>query len=396
LNSENPSSLAGAWSLDPAIDFLNHGSFGACPNRVLEVQAEWRARMEREPVRFLVHELEGLLDEARMPLAALVGADPQDLAFVPNATWAVNALLGSAPIGAGDELLTTDHEYNACRNVLEHVAQRAGARVVTARIPFPLQSADQAVEAVLSAMGPRTRLALLDHVTSQTGLVLPLERIVPALAERGVICLVDGAHGVGQLALDLDGLGATAYTSNCHKWLCAPKGAAFVWVRRDAQKWVRPACISHGANSPRRDRSRFRLEFDWTGTDDPTAYLCVPDCIRFLEGLLPGGLCALRHHNRELVLYGRDRICESLGISAPAPDDMIGHMAGLPLPDGVAEAQQTALYADPLQDALYERGIQVPVVPWPAPPRRLIRISAQAYNHPAQYDRLVSALTELL
>ena len=396
MNSENPSSLAGAWSLDPAIDFLNHGSFGACPKRVLEVQAEWRARMEREPVRFFVHELEGLLDEARIPLAALVGADPQDMAFVPNATWAVNAVLASAAIEPGDELLTTDHEYNACRNVLDHVAKRAGARVVTARIPFPLQSADQALEAVLSVVGPRTRLALLDHVTSQTGLVLPIERIVSALAERGIACLVDGAHGVGQLDLNLDGLGALAYTSNCHKWLCAPKGAAFLWVRRDAQKWVRPACISHGANSPRRDRSRFRLEFDWTGTDDPTPYLCVPDSIRFLEGLLPGGLCALRRHNRELVLYGRDRICESLGISAPAPDDMIGHMAGMPLPDGAAETQQTALYADPLQDSLYERGIQVPVVPWPAPPRRLIRISAQAYNQRAQYDRLARALTELL
>lgn len=178
--------------------------------------------------------------------------------------------------------------------------------------------------------------------------------------------------------------------------MCAPKGAAFLWVRPDLQAQVRPACVSHGANSPRTDRSRYLLEFDWTGTADPTAILCIPEAIRFCEGLHPGGLPALRANNRALALYARDRLCAALGVPAPAPDDMIGHLAAVPLPDGAPEPQKTSLYSDPLQDALYARGIEVPIIPWPKPPARLVRISAQAYNAKEQYDRLADALTELV
>ncbi|UQA61630.1 aminotransferase class V-fold PLP-dependent enzyme [Polyangium aurulentum] len=383
------------WTLDPEITFLNHGSFGACPRVVLDAQARLRERMEREPVRFFIRELEAMLDEARGALAAFVGAGSDDLAFVPNATAGVNTVLRSLELGAGDELLTTDHEYNACRNALEFTASRAGARVVVAKLPFPLSSPDEVTEALLAHTSPRTRLALVDHVTSQTGLVFPVANIVSELGRRGIDVLVDGAHAPGMLALDIGATGATYYTGNCHKWLCAPKGAAFLYVRPDKQAKIRPLSISHGANSPRTDRSRFRIEVDWTGTCDPTAYLAIPEAIRFISSLLPGGFAALVEHNRKTALAARALLCEALGAPLPAPESMIGALATIPLPEGDVR-QASPFHLDPLQDALFERGIEVPVIPWPAPPKRHVRVSAQIYNDRADYERLAAALRALL
>ncbi len=390
-------SWARYWRLDPAVAFLNHGSFGACPRPVLEAQGRLRDRMEREPVQFFVRDLEGLLDGARGELAAFLGCPAEDLAFVPNVTAAVNAVLRSLSLEPEDELLVTNHEYNACRNALEFAATRAGARAVVVEIPFPIDSPDAVVAAVTARVTPRTRLALLDHVTSQTGLVFPIARLVRALAERGVETLVDGAHAPGMLPLDISAVGAAFYAGNCHKWLCAPKGAGFLYVRRDRQAEIRPVAISHGANSPRTDRSRFLIEFDWTGTNDPSAILCVPEAIRFMGSLLPDGWPALMARNRDTVLRARAAICRALGIPLPCPDEMIGSLAAFPLPEGSIDRPRSPLYADPLQDLLLrDFGIEVPVIPWPAPPGRLLRISAQIYNTPEQYERLAEALSTLV
>jgi isopenicillin-N epimerase len=387
------SPLARHWPLDPSIDFLNHGSFGACPTYVLDAQTQLRARLEGEPVRFMARELEGLLDEARAEVAAFVRCDPDDLAFVPNATTGVNTVLRSLRFAPDDELLTTDHAYNACANAL----RATGGRVTVAKIGFPVPSEDHVVEAILAAVTPKTRLALVDHITSPTGLVFPIERIVRGLAERGVDTLVDGAHGPGMVPLALDALGAAYYTGNCHKWVCAPKGAGILHVRRDRQAAIRPVVTSHGANSARTDRSRFRLELDWTGTDDPTAYLCVPEALRFMDGLFENGWLEVMSRNRALALAGRDILAAALGVKAPCPDSMIGSLASLPLPDGsTSEPPRSPLYDDPLQRSLYElERIEVPIAPWPAPPRRLIRISAQLYNSLDQYERLASRLRQV-
>jgi isopenicillin-N epimerase len=393
MSSAGPNAVH--WGLPPDLAFLNHGSFGACPTVVLEEQRRLRDRAERQPVQFFGRDLEGLLDLARGELAAFVGADADDLAWVPNATAGVNTVVRSLRYQPGDELLTTDHVYNACRNVMLW-AEGQGARVVQARVPFPLASPDQVVEAVLARVNPRTRLALIDHVTSPTGLVYPIERLVRELAARGVDVLVDGAHAPGMVPLDLRALSAAYYTGNCHKWLCAPKGAAFLHVRRDRQEGLRPAAISHGANSPRTDRSRFRLEFDWAGTDDPTAFLCVPAAIRFLGALLPGGFPELMQHNRALALSARRTLCAALSIAPPAPEEMIGSLAAVPLPDFSPQLSPAGVALDPLPQALLERGVEVPVWFFPSPPQRLLRISAQIYNAPAQYERLAAALRELL
>ncbi len=396
MQADAPPDLARFWSLDPAVTFLNHGSFGACPRPVLEAQARLRARMEEEPVRFLVRELETRLDEARRVLGTFIGADAADLVFVPNATTGVNAVLRSLAFAPGDELLVTDHAYNACRNALDFAAAAAGARVVVVALPFPVVAEEQVIDAILAEVTTRTRLALLDHVTSPTGLVLPIARLVHALAARGVDTLVDGAHAPGMVPLDVGALGAAYYTGNCHKWVCAPKGAGFLCVRRDRQPAIRPVVISHGANSPRADRTRFLLEFDWTGTNDPTPYLCIPEAIRFMGSLVPGGWPEVMARNRALALEGRSVVARALGVPPPCPDEMIGYLAALPLPDST-QPLRAPLYLDPLQDTLLERfGIEVPIVIWPAPPRRLVRISSQLYNAPAQYENLAAALSALL
>ena len=390
------SQWAALWPLDPAVAFLNHGSYGACPTEILRHQSALRAEMEAEPVRFLGRELEGRLDAARAALAAFVGADPDDLAFVANATGGVNAVLRSLRLEAGDELLTTDHAYAACRNTLDYVAERTGARVVVATVPFPVSTPQAVVDVVLAGVTPRTRLALVDHVTSPTGLVLPLERIVAALSARGVDTLVDGAHAPGMIPLDLDRLGAAYYSANCHKWLCTPKGSAFLWVRRDRQAGIHPLTISHGAKGERAGRTRFRLEFDWTGTQDPTAWLTVPRALEYLPGLVEGGWPALMARNRALALEARRRLCAAVGTPPACPDEMIGSLASVLLPDNPRTPTGWRV-PEPLQARLFDaHGIEVPVMRWPGPPRRLVRVSCQLYNRVEQYAALADALRKEL
>jgi isopenicillin-N epimerase len=411
-----PSDLARHWALDPAITFLNHGSFGATPRDVLEAQRRWRDRMEAQPIQFLARDLPGLLAETRAQLGAFVGAHPDDLAFVTNATGAVNAVVRSLRFAPGDELLTDDHEYNATINVLRHVAERDGARVVVARIAFPSVSEDNVVDALLAAVTERTRLVLVSHVTSPTALVFPVERIVAALSERGVDTLVDGAHAPGMVPLDLDRLGAAWYTGNLHKWVCAPKGAAFLHARRDRQAGIRPSTISHGANAvlgaPGNPggSTRYRAEFDWQGTLDPTAWLAVTDALRFVGELVDGGWPEVMARNDELTLDARARLARVLGLdpaTLPSPS-MLGSMVAVPLPSSgplaMAGGGSSPLDTDPVQQILLDRfRIEVPIYPWPVPAAespdaamRLIRVSSALHNGGDDVERLAESLQSLL
>ncbi len=393
---------ADAWSLDPDLMFLDHGSFGAVPGNVLALQAELRAEMEANPVAFLDRRLEVRLDAARSRLAAFVGADADDLAFVPNATHGVATVLRSLRLAPGEEILATDHEYNAALNMARFAAARDGARVVVARIPLPVAGADAVVERVLAAVTPRTRLVLISHVTSPTALVLPVDRLVPALEGRGIAVLVDGAHGPGMLPLDLGALGASFYTGNLHKWVCAPRGAAFLHVRRERQGSVRPLAISHGANDPRPTRSTFRKEFDWTGTADPTPYLAVPAALDAIGAMLAGGWPAVMSHNNRLAVEARRLLVAATGRPVLAPETMLGAMAAIELPADPGVAGPGGAWPDPLQARLLEAGIEVPVHPWPRDPapgerrHRLLRISAHLHNDAGEYVHLGEALRRLL
>lgn len=389
------SPLASNWGLDPAIDYLNHGSFGACPLEVLAHQRELRDRLEREAVRFFVEELEPMLDDARAEVATFIGAQPQDLVFVTNATVGVNAVLRSLEFKPGDELLSTNQDYNACLNAMRYAAERCGATPVIAELPFPIRSPDDAFNAIMSRVTPRTRLLMVSHITSPTAIILPVERLVKELNARGIDTLVDGAHAPGMVPVNVDALGAAYYTANCHKWMCAPKGAGILHVRPDRQHLIRPTVISHGANSRRADRSRFLMEFDWTGTADPTPYLCIPAALRCMAKMVDGGWPEIRRRNRDLVLRGRDILCAALSASPAAPAEMIGSIASVRLPDAAGHAPTPGpnQYHDPFQNRLIaDHRVQVPIFPWPQWPTRWIRISGQLYNSIDQYERLGAAL----
>lgn len=414
MNSVFPESHAARvrpfWGLDPDITFLNHGSFGACPLRLLELQSELRMQLEREPVRFFLRECEKLFGNAFEALGQFLGANPEDLAFVSNATAGVNTVLRSLTFEPGDELLITDHGYNACNNAVRFVAEKSRANVVVVPFPFPIKSPDDVVDAILEHVTPKTKLVLVDHITSPTGIVLPIDKIVTASRERGIDTLVDGAHAPGMVPVDLDKLGAAYYTGNCHKWMCAPKGAAFLHVRRDKQQrsddepLIRPLSISHGANAKIGKYKRFRLEFDWTGTTDPTPWLVLPAALEFMSSLFPNGMEGVREHNRNMALGARQWLSNILSTPLPIPDSMIGSLATIVLPEGrPAEPMPEALFGiDPLQEILFSKyKIEVPIIATDPPlvgwPKRFVRISAQVYNDPEDYRHLGRALAaELL
>ncbi|HSK05337.1 MAG TPA: aminotransferase class V-fold PLP-dependent enzyme [Kofleriaceae bacterium] len=393
MSPTEPVSPIARWALDPSIVHLNHGSFGGCPRAVLDDAAAWRARLEAAPMRFLVLDWQRELDRARAALAAFVRAPADRLAFTPSATAGVaTALHAYAPrLAAGDELLTTDHAYRACRNQLERLAAARGLGIATVAVPLPFD-AGALIERTAAAITPRTRLALLDHVTSPTALRLPLEALIAPLAARGVAIVVDGAHAPGQLDLDVGALlagGVTYYAGNNHKWLCAPKGSGFLVAAAGAP--VLPLVTSHGATAAYGPPNRLHAELDWPGTHDPAPHLAVPAAIAAVaaEG---GGWPAVLAHNHALALELRARFVDALGGGPPgappiAPADSLGAMVAIPvaLPPG---AEPLALERQLLTD-----GWEVPIVDFTGGP--LVRLSAHLYNHADQAAALAEKLAGL-
>jgi isopenicillin-N epimerase len=375
------------WPLEPGRVFLNHGSYGACPGEVLAYQDELRARLERSPVDFMLHRMPALLEQTRQEVAQFLHARPHHLAFLTNATAGVNAVLRSLSWSPEDEILVTDHGYNACLNVVSYLSRRYGVKVVPVALPFPLSAPDQIVRSVLEAAGAKTRLALLDHVTSPTALVFPINQLARELAARGVKVLIDGAHAPGMLDLDLERLsldGVTYYTGNLHKWCCAPKGAAFLWMAEKDQDGMHPPVISHGYNSGK-PRSRFLEEFDWCGTIDPTAWLAAPRALSLLGGLRPGGWHELRADRQALLLQGREIISRVLEPQELPPPELLGQIATLQLPDDDKDELYRLLYD--------EYGIDAMVTSWNG--KTLIRLSAAPYNTASDYHALAAALRGL-
>jgi len=385
------------WRFEPGLVYLTHGTFGACPAPILELQRALMDRLEADPLQILDRELEGRRDAARREVAAFLHADPAGVVIVPNATTGVSTVLRSLRIRPGDELLTDDHEYNAVLNAMTLAAEEARARVVIARIPLPIRHPEEVVEAIISAVTQRTRLAVISHVTSPTGLVFPIETIVRELDRLGVDTLVDAAHAPGQVPVDVDGLGAAYWTGNGHKWLCGPKSSGVLAVRPDRRRGIRPLVTSHGRNDPREERHPLWREFDWQGTVDPTPFLALPETIRLVGSLDPGGWPGLMAANRAFALAARERLESELGVEPIAPASMVASMAAVRVP-GLAVEDDARALARALHD---DDRIEVAFPSWPVPAARsdpaappvhvLVRVSGQRYNDPTDIDALSAA-----
>ena len=380
------------WRLDPATTHLNHGSFGATPSEVLDHQSALRSEMEHNPVDFMMRQYQPLLEASRSAVASFVGADADGLVFVPNATYGVNSVLRSLEpqLRPGADILITNHTYNACRNAAAETARRIGGQLVVADIPFPIDDPQAVVEAVCAAVTPSTRVVVLDHITSATALILPVRQIIATL-EPELLVLVDGAHAPGMIDVDLGALGATFYTANCHKWMCAPKGAAFLWVAEAFRDTIGAVAVSHGYNDGwPQSASRFHAQFDWTGTDDPTARLSVPTALSVVGEHLLAGWPGIRTSNHALVLQGRELLTAALDSEAPVPAEMIGSIASLSIPADRYPGHNAFEVVESLHNTW---SIEVPVSPWPTLDHRLLRISAQQYNTLTDYELLARALT---
>ncbi|MGZ4593232.1 MAG: aminotransferase class V-fold PLP-dependent enzyme [Actinomycetes bacterium] len=371
------------WPLEATVSHLNHGAFGAVPTPVLEEQRSWRERMESNPVRFFVRERRDALDQARAEVAQFLGAEAGSVAFVRNVTTAVSTVLSCFALEPGDEVLLTDHTYGAVRIAAERWTGSVGARVATAHVP--LRAADDEVaDRILAAVTPRTRLAIIDHVTSPTARRMPLVSLVPALQERGVAVMVDGAHAAGMLAVEIDSLGTDFWTGNLHKWCCAPRGTAILHVAPGRRAAVRPLVASWG------EHNGFPAAFNDIGSDDVTAWLAAPRALRLLDQL---GLTRLRRHNVELAVTGQRVLARALDIDpGDLPRDPAVSMQLVPLPAGVAG---DPVAAAALQARIAEQiAVEVAVTSWNG--QGFMRLSAQAYNSPADYARLAADLPSLL
>jgi len=358
--------------LDPDVVFLNHGSYGACPRPVFERYQAWQLELEREPVQFLSHRIGDLLADARAVLASHVGARADDLTFVPNATTGVNVAAHALRLGADDEVLSTDLEYGACDLTWDRICRDAGARYVRAPISLPLVNV---ADELFACRTERTRAVYVSHITSETGLLLPVEEIVARARAEGLITIVDGAHAPGQVPLDLESLGADFYSGNCHKWLCAPKGSGFLHVRDEWQDRVDGPIVSWGHTEP----STFVSRTERQGTRDPAAYLAVPDAIAFVR--------AHDDVDRSVALAraARARLCELLGTEPLAPAGNVRRLASVRLPHAMPDLSRR------LFD---EHRIEIPTMG----PRRddLLRLSVAMYTTAEDVERLLDALPSVL
>lgn len=380
--SDNPAFGAPArrlFQLEDGAIYLNHGSYGATPRLVTAAQRRWQDRLEAEPSRFMEREFRPGLRVAAERLSAHLGVPGGSIAMVENATQAVNAILRSMALKQDDEILITDQTYNAVKNTVRWVASRSGAKVVEVALPFPAYADDSILQAFSAGLTERTRLAIIDHVTSPTAVVLPVAAMVAVAKQAGAATLVDGAHAPGMLPIDLPAIDADWYTGNCHKWLFAPKGCAFLWAADGVRETLHPTVISHGYGQG------FVTEFDWVGTRDASPQLALPDALAFIERL---GIERVRQRNHRLAVDSGRQLAEAWGTEVGTPPGLTGSMITVRLPDGLGTTQAQGL--EMRRRLLDERRIQVPINALAG--SLWARVSAQIYNHPAEIDALAEAI----
>jgi isopenicillin-N epimerase len=374
--------------LDPEIVFLNHGSFGAAPQAVLEAYQKWQYRLERQPVQFIVREMLATLENAREVLGAYINASASNLVFVPNVTFGVNIVARSLQLAQGDEILASDHEYGACQNIWSFVAQKSGAVFIQQPIPLPLDAPETVADQLWRAVTPRTKVILLSHITSPTAQQMPIELICRRARQAGILTVIDGAHAPGQIMVDLVAIDADFYVGNCHKWMLSPKGAGFLYTRPNLQALVEPLVVSWGwgENSPYTTGSAYIDALEWWGTNDPSAYLAVPAAIQFMEDHDWDGV---RANCRQILANGIRQIGELTGL-----DSVYSDKARPFSQMGIAQLPPIKDISN-FQDHLYQQyKIEVPCTQWNG--ENFLRISVQAYNSADDIDTLRRALAEML
>ena len=376
------------FQLDPEVIFLNHGSYGATPKPVFEVYQDWQRRLERQPVKFLGREVRGYLEEARVALGSYLNVAGEDLIYVPNATFGVNVVARSLNLSEGDEVLTCDQEYGACNNTWTYLSKLKGFSYKKQAIPLPINSSEAIIEAFWQGVTAQTKVIYLSHITSPTALILPIQDICKKAKEEGIITVIDGAHAPGQLELDLSTINADFYTGNCHKWLCSPKGAGFLYVRKDMQDLIEPLVLSWGytAESQHSRGSSFLDYYDWLGTSDPSAYLSVPAAIEFQKEHNWAEVRAGCHVLLKDALEALQKIT-GLATMYPLDSDLYVQLAVAALPDRInTETFKNQLYDD------YR--IEIPLTQYNEKP--FLRISVQAYNNEDDLDALAQAIKHMI
>lgn len=388
--------LAGHWLLSKDIVFLNHGSFGACPAKAVEYREKLLRQAELDPMDFLLNSHQPMLELCLARLEQFTNAPQDSIVMVENATTAVNTVLRNLPVKPGETVLVTDQEYFSSANALETIAHQRGFTIKKVELPFPVPSENAVVEKFSDAIEPSVRFALLDHIVSSTGMVLPLKRIIRLFQQEGIETVVDGAHGPGQVPLNLTELGCLAYTGNCHKWLCSPRSAALLYVRPDFQQEFKPLVVSHLPREFSGSISDFQIYFRWNGTPDPTPELAVPFTMDLMESFHTEGWKGIMRSNRTKVLNGWKHLCRKLEVDPPCPDSMVGSMASVPLEGCCSSGPVDLHWTDPLQDRLKrEFSIIAPVTSICNGRNRLLRISAQLYNSCEQYTYLADSLLDI-
>lgn len=374
--------LRADFLIDPGLTFLNHGSFGAVPRVVLEEQTMWRKRIEADPIEIIARQASGLIDDAKREIGKWLGMNAADFGLVTNATEGVNCVLRSLEFSAGDELLTTNHVYNAIRQAMKFIARKSGADYKEIDIPIPVGSAADIEEAILRAISSRTKLLVIDHVTSPTALVFPVRKILATCADRGVDVLIDGAHAPGMLRLNVGELAPAYYSGNLHKWGCAPKGCAFLWVRPDKQSGIHPLVVSHFLDQG------MAKEFAWQGTRDFSAWFSIPRAIQYMAKI---GWEAVMTHNHAMAVWANQFLCARWDVRSISPIDgsMLGSMATVPLPPplDILANEEVQKFQQGLHD---HRRIEVPIMTWAG--RNYVRPCCQIYNVTEDIVRLADAL----
>lgn len=393
IQQPSPSKYINRWPLlKKDVVYLDHGAFGGLPKDTMDRHGEIRNWIESDPHDFYERHYVETLTRSKEALAEFLGVTSGELVLLPGATHALNVVIKSQKFNPGDEILTTNQAYSSCHSVMDYVAKRDGAKLVIAVLPFPAVSEEQIFDSIIECVTERTKFAVIDHIPSRTAMILPIKKIVTELEKRGITTLVDGAHAPGMVELDIGDINAPYYVGNCHKWMCAPRGIGFLYVRSDYLEKAKPLVVARSAHL--REATILEHSFDWLGTNDASVYLTLPAAIEFLKTVVPGGHQGLIKRNHDLAIQARNLVCDRLGIAYPLPDHMVGSMISIPLPDSIGPPVVGHL---PLQLLLWEKyRIEIPVYAWPAHPKRVIRFSVQAHNSLEQYEWLADILKEAL